>query len=132
MNIKNNNNFISVEAYPNLKLIEVWNLAKTAHGTDRDERRNRALSHIQQTTRIEHCFLIDKGHKDGKEIHCVTNDGIIFILNQHKYESNVPSLITYFLARPNQVKRLYDELGYPMSKRMWDACQSYIRNGENR
>lgn len=76
------------------------------------------MSHIQQTTRIEHCFLVDKGHKDGKEIHCVTNDGIIFILNQKKYETGMPSLITYFLARQNQVKRLYDVLGYKMSDRL--------------
>lgn len=131
MNINQNENFKTVEHYPNLKLIDVWKLAKTQHATERNDRRERVLSHIQQTTRIEHCFLVDKGHKDGKEIHCVTNDGIIFILNQKKYETGMPSLITYFLARQNQVKRLYDVLGYKMSDRLWKACLGYWRNGEN-
>lgn len=47
-------------------------------------------------------FVIDKGHKDGTEIHSITDTGLIIIHNQ-----NTKKLVTKLIARPEQIKRYY-------------------------
>ena len=47
-------------------------------------------------------FVIDRGHKDGAEIHSITDTGLIIIHNQ-----NTGRLITKLVARPEQIKRYY-------------------------
>lgn len=47
-------------------------------------------------------FIIDKGHKNGIEIHFITDTGLIIIHNQ-----NTKKLITKLIARPEQIKRYY-------------------------
>ena len=50
------------------------------------------------------CFVIDRGHKNGAEIHEITSTGIINIYNQR-----TGKLVTKLIARPNQIKRYYKE-----------------------
>ena len=45
-------------------------------------------------------FVVDKGHKNGKEIHVITENGIINIYNQ-----NSKKYITGLIARPSQLTR---------------------------
>lgn len=45
-------------------------------------------------------FIVDKGHKNGKEIHVITENGIIHIYNQHSKR-----YITGLIARPAQLMR---------------------------
>lgn len=45
-------------------------------------------------------FIVDKGHKNGKEIHVITENGIINIYNQHSKK-----YITGLIARPAQLVR---------------------------
>ncbi len=47
-------------------------------------------------------FVVDKGHKDGLERHCVTDTGIIII-----YNAVSGKLVSKLIARPNQIKRYY-------------------------
>ena len=47
-------------------------------------------------------FIIDKGHKNGLEIHQITDNAIIIIRNY-----NSGKLVTKLLARENQIKRYY-------------------------
>lgn len=47
-------------------------------------------------------FVVDKGHKDGTEVHSVTDTGLIIIHNQ-----NTGKLVTKLIARPEQIKRYY-------------------------
>lgn len=49
-------------------------------------------------------FIVDKGHKDGPEVHSLTDNGVIIV---HNLESGV--LITKLLARPEQIKRYYSD-----------------------
>lgn len=51
-------------------------------------------------------FIVDKGHKNGLEVHSITNNGIIIIHNLISGE-----LITKLIARPNQIKRYYESTG---------------------
>lgn len=57
-------------------------------------------------------FIVDKGHKNGLERHCVTDTGMIII-----YNNNTNLLVSKLIARPNQIKRYYYGTGKnpPMS-----------------
>ena len=104
MELKDNKNFKSIELYETLLLENILNTLKTEHLKEsRQERLNKAITLLDDNDYIEHTFLIDKGHIDGKELHSITHSGIIFILNEQKYKSNIPCFITVLLARPNQI-----------------------------
>ena len=47
-------------------------------------------------------FVVDKGHRNGLERHCITDTGIIII-----YNAASGKLISKLIARPNQIKRYY-------------------------
>lgn len=51
-------------------------------------------------------FIVDRGHVGGAEMHCVTDTGVIIIYNQQTRK-----LITELVARPAQLKRLYQNRG---------------------
>ena len=51
-------------------------------------------------------FVVDKGHKNGLEKHCITDNGIIII-----YNVSSGKLISKLVARPQQVKRYYEHTG---------------------
>lgn len=48
--------------------------------------------------------VMDRGHKNGPEIHEITNTGIVVIYNQRTHK-----MVTKLIARPNQIKRYYKE-----------------------
>ena len=50
-------------------------------------------------------FVVDKGHKDGLEKHCITDTGLIIVYN---LESG--KLVTKLIARRNQVMRYYQNI----------------------
>lgn len=72
---------------------------------DRLTRYHKILS-VEKFPVIDSAFLVDKNHDKGKEIHCVSTHGIIYIYNQ-----NSRKLVTMIIARPNQIKRLYESCG---------------------
>lgn len=47
-------------------------------------------------------FVVDKGHKDGLERHCVTDTGLIIV-----YNLETQKLVTKLIARKNQITRYY-------------------------
>lgn len=51
-------------------------------------------------------FVVDKGHKDGLEVHSITDNGIIII---HNMKSG--KLVTKLIAREQQIKRYYESTG---------------------
>ena len=53
------------------------------------------------------CFIVDKNHKNGNEIHCINENGLIYIYNQ-----KTKKLITVLHARGDQLRRYYWNLGY--------------------
>ena len=48
-------------------------------------------------------FIVDRGHRDGAEVHSITDNGIIII---HNLDSG--KLITKLCARPQQITRYYE------------------------
>lgn len=66
-------------------------------------------------------FVVDNGHKNGKEIHSVTDTAVIIISNQI-----TGKLITKIIARPEQVKRLYRSRGEVPPRKI--LCLAYKHN----
>lgn len=47
-------------------------------------------------------FIVDKGHKNGLERHCITDTGMIVI-----YNASSGVLVSKLIARPKQIERYY-------------------------
>ena len=69
--------------------------------------------------------IVDKGHVNGPEIHCLSNTGIVTIYNQRTNK-----LITRLIARPGQVARYY---GGRENAPQWllDIAYEHMQNGYN-
>jgi len=46
--------------------------------------------------------VVDRGHRNGPEVHKITDTGIVIIYNQRTNR-----MITKLIARPNQIRRYY-------------------------
>lgn len=51
-------------------------------------------------------FVVDRGHPNGAERHCITDNAIIVIYNVISGK-----LVTKLLARPQQIRRYYESTG---------------------
>ena len=71
-------------------------------------------------------FIIDKGHKDGIEVHSITDTGVIII---HNY--NTGKLVTKLIARPQQIERYYKDAGKEAPKWLLELCQWHQDLGYN-
>ena len=72
-------------------------------------------------------FVVDKGHKNGAEIHSITDTGLIIIHNQ-----NTGKLITKLIARPEQIKRYYKGCRKQPPKWLLDLAEWHKSLGYNR
>jgi hypothetical protein len=72
----------------------------------RDRREKLIHEHIHDDGNIIDGFIVDKGHKNGAEVHSITDNGIIIIENYH-----TGKLITKLIARPHQIIRYYESTG---------------------
>ena len=76
---------------------------QSKHLTERQPRITLFLS--QSRHRIVSSFLVDKGHRNGNEIHCLMSTGSIIIFNE-----NTKKFITLLYPRVPQVLRYYKDL----------------------
>lgn len=58
-------------------------------------------------------FRIDRHHLNGAELHTITSTGIIVIRNERTHK-----LITKLIARPNQIKRYFEEEDITIDERV--------------
>jgi len=70
-------------------------------------------------------FVVDRGHKNGAEIHQITDTGIIVIYNQH-----TKKMITKLIARPGQIRRYYKD-GKAPQKLIEKAIDNTVKNNYN-
>lgn len=69
---------------------------------DRKER-NELIKKIGKGKTIKE-VEVDRHHRNGPEIHCISDTGIITIFNKR-----TKKMITQLIARPGQIKRYYTE-----------------------
>lgn len=73
------------------------------HYTEERTERENLIKAIGYGTVIK-SVEVDKGHKNGPEIHELSNTGIITIFNKRTHK-----LITKLIARPGQIRRYFNE-----------------------
>lgn len=67
-------------------------------------------------------FVVDKGHKNGEEIHVITENGVINIYNRHTQK-----YITGLIARPAQLERY----GAYIPQAVLAKAQEHMNKGYN-
>lgn len=134
MTIQENKNFKSVCVYTaNITENELKRAGKSFHMKKDRNNRLKTVLKIEKQMKIDRSFLVDKGHKDGQEIHVVTENGIIFIYNFMKlFLHSQNALVTILIARPNQVERLYTACKLTPSQEILNKCFEHQRQGLNR
>lgn len=66
-------------------------------------KRNALIEKIGLGAEIKRVVL-DKGHKEGKEVHVISSTGIITVFNQ-----KTGKMVTRMIARPGKIKQYYRE-----------------------
>ena len=61
--------------------------------------------HLNGDGKVIDSFIVDKGHANGLERHDITDNGLIVV-----YNLNSGKLVTKLIARPNQIKRYYQDV----------------------
>ena len=137
MSIDGNVNFKSVELFD--EEIDINALIRNCDFTEhvfseRTERFRKALELNKTDGRqasFDRIFRVDKGHKGGIELHCVTKNGIIFILNEEKFRGWENCIVTVLFARVNQAKRLYDAVNIDFPEPIRKKCAEWAMRGLN-
>lgn len=95
----------------------------TAHALNRSKRLQIAERLIiEESAKIAKIAVVNKGHKNGNEIHLVHNNGIVKI-----YNANTRKFITVLIARQPQIERY----NIKVTKTMRNKIKSHIANGYN-
>lgn len=99
---------IENKTYTKDEIIEYIKKSYTIHlKNDRKERLNTYLSYMKDEIRFVNgfCYLVDKGHKNGYEIHLLSEQGFLFVFN---YKTK--KLVTILAVSINQTKRINENI----------------------
>lgn len=76
------------------------------YNSERYNREEFINEHLHGDGNIIDEFIVDRGHPNGTERHCITDNGVIIVFNLISGK-----LVTKLLARPQQIKRYYETTG---------------------
>ena len=77
---------------------------------------------IEESAKVLKIAVVNKGHKNGNEIHLVYNNGVVKI-----YNANTRRFITVLIARVPQIERYKIKV----TKTMRSKIKSHIKQGYN-
>ena len=96
---------------------------KTSHAVNRSKRLQVAERLIiEESAKVVKIAVINKGHKNGNEIHLVYNNGVVKVYNERTHK-----FITVLIARLPQVERYKIKV----TKTMRNKIKSHIKQGYN-
>ena len=96
---------------------------KTSHVASRSHRLQIAQRLIsEESAKVYKIAIVDKGHKNGNEIHVIYNNGIVKV-----YNANTHKFITVLIAREAQIARYNIKL----TKTMSNKIKKHISEGYN-
>ena len=96
---------------------------QTSHAVKRSKRLQIAERLIiEESAKVVKIAVINKGHKNGEEIHIVYNNGVVKI-----YNANSRKFITVLIARVPQIERYKVKVTKTMRKKI----SLHIKNGYN-
>ena len=82
-------------------------IPRTRHSKQRELR----IKHLNLCDNVVSTFLWDRGHKNGPELHFITESANDIIIN-----ADSKQLITILNCRVGQIKRLYNPLSIPIPR----------------
>lgn len=95
----------------------------TSHALNRSKRLQIAERLIiEESAKVLKIAVIDKGHKNGEEIHVIYNNGVVKIYNEHTRK-----FITVLIARVPQIERY----NVKVTKAMRKKINLHIKQGYN-
>lgn len=77
---------------------------------------------IEESAKVIRIAVVNKGHKNGNEIHIVYNNGIVKVYNEHTRK-----FVTVLIARVPQIERYNIKVTKAMKKKI----ESHIKQGYN-
>ena len=96
---------------------------KTSHAVNRSKRLQIAERLIiEESAKVVKIAVVNKGHKNGNEIHIVYNNGVVKVYNERTRK-----FITVLIARVPQVERYKIKV----TKTMRNKIKSHVKNGYN-
>ena len=96
---------------------------QTSHAVNRSKRLQIAEKLIiEESAKVIKIAVVNKGHKNGEEIHVIYNNGIVKVYNEH-----TKKFITVLIARVPQIERY----NVKVTKTMRNKIESHIANGYN-
>lgn len=96
---------------------------QTSHAVNRSKRLQVAERLIiEECAKVIKIAVVDKGHKNGNEIHLVYNNGIVKVYNEHTRK-----FITVLIARVPQIERYKIKVTRTMRKKI----NLHIKQGYN-
>ena len=96
---------------------------KTSHAVNRSKRLQVAERLIiEECAKVVKIAVVNKGHKNGNEIHVILNNGIIKV-----YNARTRKFITVLIARVPQIERYKIKV----TKTMRNKIKSHIKQGYN-
>ena len=96
---------------------------KTSHAVNRSKRLQIAERLIiEESAKVLKIAIVNKGHKNGQEIHVVYNNGVVKVYNEHTRK-----FITVLIARAPQIERYKVKITKTMRKKI----ESHIAKGYN-
>ena len=96
---------------------------KTSHAVNRSKRLQIAERLIyEESAKVIKIAVVNKGHKNGNEIHIVYNNGVVKVYNE-----NTRKFITVLIARVPQIERYKIKV----TKTMRNKIKSHIAKGYN-
>ena len=96
---------------------------QTSHVVNRSKRLQVAERLIiEESAKIVKIAVVNKGHKNGNEIHLVYNNGVVKVYNE-----NTRKFITVLIARVPQIERYKIKV----TKTMRNKIKSHIKQGYN-
>lgn len=95
----------------------------TSHVASRSKRLQIAQRLInEESAKVYKIAIVDKGHKNGEEVHVIYNNGIVKI-----YNKNTHKFITVLIARVPQIARYQIKV----TKTMQNKINAHIAQGYN-
>ena len=91
---------------------------QTNHYKNKRYKREKFINkHLCGDGNVIDSFIVDKGHKDGLEKHCITDTGLIIV-----YNLKSGKLVTKLVARKNQVMRYYKDSDKKPPRYLLELC----------
>ena len=98
-------------------------MVSTHYINDRQSR-ERLIEEIGYGTIVK-TVVVDRGHRNGPEVHSISSTGIIIIRNQRTNK-----LVTKLIARPGQIARYY-EANERIPRELMEIARNHLRMGYN-